>query len=318
MEMNNEKLRVLITGANGFIGSHIVDYLIKDGNYKIGITLRSSSDIWRIRQYIENIESFYIDKETIGEVISKFKPDLVMHLAVYFRKKHTYDDIDEMLNTNVIFPTKILEAMVKNNVRFFINTGTFEEYLIDKSNITIESKISPLNLYSATKISFEDILKFYVNNYDINAITLKLFAPYGYMDNPKKLIPYLINCALEDKIAETSPGEQMWDFIYVKDIVRAYINGISYLSNSRERYGAFNVGSGESHSIREIVDIISNFGKTLRVNWGAIPYSNPEIFYVKADITSSKNILKWWPKYSITNGLLETYEWYKGRLNSNE
>jgi len=316
MEMNNDKLRVLITGANGFIGSHIVAHLIKDENYKLGITLRKSSDIWRIKQYIENIESFYIDEETIEEIISKFKPDLVIHLAVYYRKKHVYNDIDEMINTNIILPTKILDAMSKNNVKFLINTGTFTEYLIDTIDLKPQSYISPSNLYSVTKVSFEDILKFYVNSYNINAITLKLFAPYGYMDNPKKLIPYLINCALEDKVAETSLGEQMWDFVYVKDVARAYINGINYLLNSRERYSAFNVGSGEAHSIKEIADIISNLGKKLRVNWGAIPYSDTETFYVKADITSSRNILKWRPKYSINDGLLETYEWYRRKLNN--
>jgi len=316
MGMSGDKIKVLITGANGFIGSHLLDHLIEDGNYKIGITLRTFSDTWRIKRHIDNLEIFYIDKIDIEDIISKFKPELVIHLAVYYRKEHSYSDIEEMLNTNIIFPTKILDSMVRNNIKFFINTGTFTEYSINESELKPYSKLSPSNLYSATKVSFEDILKFYTNNYEINAITLKLFAPYGYRDNPKKLIPYLINCALKGEIAEISPGDQRWDFIYVKDIAKAYIKGIKYLMKTREKYSVFNIGSGTSHSIKEIVEIINSFGKKLQVKWGAKPYSKMETFYVKADITSSINILEWWPEYSLRDGLLETYEWYKREINN--
>ncbi|MGC8622026.1 MAG: NAD-dependent epimerase/dehydratase family protein [Caldisphaera sp.] len=311
MEMKNDKIKVLLTGANGFIGSYVIDNLVKDESYEIGITLRKSSDIWRIKENIQKIESFFVDQIDIDEIISNFKPDIVIHLAVYYKKRHIYGNIDEMLKTNVIFPTKLLDSMIKNNVHFFINTGTFTEYAVDKNDLTTQSQISPANLYSATKVSFEDILKFYGSNYNLNAVTLKLFAPYGYKDNRKKLIPYLINCALSGKVAETSPGDQRWDFIYVKDVADAYMKSINYLMNSRQNYSTFNIGSGENHSIKEIAEIISNLGKKLQVNWGAIPYSNPETFYVKADITSSRNILKWWPKYSIRDGISETYEWYK-------
>lgn len=311
MEMNNSKIKILITGANGFIGSHLISSLIENENYRIGVTLRTYSNIWRIKKYIQNIEYFYIDRENINEIISKFKPDLIIHLAVYYKKKHTYDDLDKMLETNVTLPTKILEAMMKNKVNYFINTGTFTEYLIDKEYLTTQSPISPVNLYSATKVSFEDILKFYTNNYNIKAATLKLFAPYGYMDNPKKLIPYLINCALRNETAETSPGDQKWDFIYVKDVVNAYIKTIDYILDTQTKYSTFNIGSGEAHSIKEIVNEINNFGPKLDIEWGKFPYDNKEIFYAKSDNTLAQNLLKWLPKYTLKQGLLETYNWYK-------
>jgi len=316
MEINDDRIKILITGANGFIGSHLLDHLIEDGNYKIGITLRTFSDTWRITQHMNDLNIFYIDKTDIGDIISKFKPELVIHLAVYQRKEHSYNDINEMLNTNIIFPTKILDSMVKNKVKFFINTGTFTEYLIDERELKTSSDLSPTNLYSATKVSFEDILKFYTTNYEINAITLRLFAAYGYRDNPKKLVPYLINCALKDELAETSPGDQMWDFVYVKDIARAYMRGIKYLMTSREKYSIFNIGSGTAHSIKDIVDIIDSFGRKLQIKWGARPYSKKEIFYAQADITSSMNILGWWPEFSLRDGLHETYEEYRRVINN--
>ncbi|MEM3431530.1 MAG: NAD(P)-dependent oxidoreductase [Candidatus Micrarchaeia archaeon] len=312
MEVDNKKLRILITGANGFVGSHVLENLINDGNYKIGITLRTTSDTWRIKSILsDNIDLFYIDKETLETTFSKFRPDLVIHLASFYRKKHSLNDIEEMINSNITFPTKILEIMVRYNIRFFINTGTLFEYLVEDKELNANSPVSPFNLYASSKIAFEDILKFYTKAYDIKAITLKLLAVYGPKDNINKFIPYILNCAIENKIANISPGEQMWDYIYVKDVARAYKLAIEYIINSKESYNSFIIGSGETHSLKEIVEIIKNFNAEFKVNYGAIPYNEPEIYYVKADITKSRNILKWWPKYSLKEGLLETYEYYR-------
>ncbi|MEM0135581.1 MAG: NAD(P)-dependent oxidoreductase, partial [Thermoplasmatales archaeon] len=229
----------------------------------------------------------------------------------FYRKRHSSNEIQEMVDTNISFPIKIIDAMSRNNVRYFINTGTFTEFGIVSEGLNERGKISPSNLYSATKVAFEDVLKYYCNNYNIHAVTLKLLSPYGPRDNPNKLIPYLINCSLSNKVAETSPGEQRWDYVYVKDVARAYRLALEYIINSGISYDFFVIGGGEAHTIREIAEIIRGFDGTLKVNWGSIPYSEKETYYVRADITKARNILKWWPKYDLRKGLLETYEYYK-------
>ncbi|MGC8621944.1 MAG: NAD-dependent epimerase/dehydratase family protein [Caldisphaera sp.] len=308
--------KILITGGNGFIGSHLIDLLIKEKNYKLGITLRTFSDITKIKHNMKFLDIFYVDKLDVDNIISKFKPDIIIHLATYYKNEHLYDDIEKMIYSNIIFPTKILDSMVKNKVKYFINTGTFSEYFIDKSMINTNTKLSPRNLYSASKVSFEELLKFYVTNYDLNAITLKLFAPYGYRDNPKKLIPYLIISAIEGKEAEATLGNQKWDYVYVKDIAKAYLKGIEYILDNRKMYDVFNIGTGEAHNVREIADIINSFGNKLKVKWGAIPYRKNEIFYARADITHSINTLRWQPEYILKDGLHETYEYYEKTIKN--
>ena len=311
MGMNNY-MKILVTGANGFIGSHVLESLLEDSENEIGVTLRTTSDTSRIRSYIENdkVTIFYLDKECIDTIITRFKPEIVIHLAVYYKKKHDFGDIDEMFDSNVTFPTKILDSMVKNNLKFFINTGTFTEFLLDQNYLTDNSKISPANLYSATKVAFEEILKFYSEKFGIRAITLKLLAPYGPKDNPKKLIPYLINCALRNEIAKTSPGEQTWDFIYVKDVARAYKSAVQFITRNWNRYEVIVIGTGEVFSIKDIAKLLKEVRGNLNVEWGALPYNESETYYVKADIAKAQNLLKWKPTFSIRRGLHETYNYY--------
>jgi nucleoside-diphosphate-sugar epimerase len=311
-------MRILMTGANGFVGSHVLESLLEDSENKIAITLRTTSDISRIKSHIENNEIviFYLEKESIDAIITRFEPEIVVHLSVYYKKKHDFNDIEEMFNSNITFPAKILDSMVKNNVRFFINTGTFTEFLLDENFLTDKCKISPSNLYSATKVAFEEILKFYSDKFGIRAITLKLLAPYGPKDNPKKLIPYLINCAIKNEIAKTSPGEQNWDFIYVKDIARSYKAAVEFITKRWNKYEVFVIGTGEVFSIRDIAKLINDFHGNLKVEWGALPYNENETYYVKADTTKARNILGWNPIFSLREGILETYNFYKADMEN--
>uniref|UniRef100_A0A7C3RW71 NAD(P)-dependent oxidoreductase n=1 Tax=Dictyoglomus thermophilum TaxID=14 RepID=A0A7C3RW71_DICTH len=301
-------MKVLITGATGFIGSHLVENLIKNNIHEIFILKRSTSDIWRIKEYISKIRAFDIDKEDIMEIVKDIKPDVVIHLATYYRKYHNYSDLPFMLESNIGFPTKILESMASIGVRYFINTGTFFEkvYSYGFQNISY-----PFNLYASTKLAFEEILKFYAFNYGIKAITLRIFSPYGYRDNPNKLIPYLIKKVINDEEIDMTEGFQSLDFIYVKDIVEAYIKAMNYIINMKGIYQSFDIGTGITHTLRELICLLEKIsGKKIKVNWGKIPYSNNEVFYSKADISSTINFLKWIPKYDLEKGLEETFECY--------
>ena len=311
-------MRILITGGNGFIGSHVLESLLQDGENDIGITLRTTSNIWRIKRIIQerDIALFYLENESIEEIISMFKPEIVIHLSVYYKKNHNYDDIAEMLETNIIFPTKILDSMVKNGLKFFINTGTTTEFLIEEKYLTSNSKISPSNLYSATKVAFEEILKYYTLHQGIQSITLKLAYPYGPKDNPKKLIPYLINCAIKGETAKATLGEQNLDYIYVKDIANAYKAAVDFIIRKWNKYEVFIIGSGKSIPLREIAKLINEISNNLLVEWGAFPYDQSESYHVRIDPTKALNVLGWKPLFSLRDGIIETYNFYRRGLEN--
>ena len=182
-------MKILLTGANGFIGSHLLERLVE--SYDVSIIKRKNSNLSRLRK-IEGYKSFNLDEQSLNEIFeSNF--DMVVHLATHYRKEHKKEDIEEMIRTNITFPTLLLENMVERNVKYFINTGTFFEYDLSEEALNEDSPISPYNLYAATKAGFLENLKFFSRDHKIKVIDLKLFSPYGPRDN-QKFIPYFSAC----------------------------------------------------------------------------------------------------------------------------
>ena len=184
---------IMLTGGTGFIGSHLLEELLKE-NYKVILLKRSFSNTWRIAEVLnhENLILKNLDEEDLNDIFSQYAIEGILHLATYYIRSHKSDEISEMINTNINFPTQLLENAVNNNVKFFINTGTFSEYDLDASPISEDSELKAFNLYSSTKTAFEDILKYYHGKNDLICATMKLFTPYGPKDDENKITPYLI------------------------------------------------------------------------------------------------------------------------------
>lgn len=306
---------LLLTGATGFIGSHLLETLLEN-NYRMVILKRSFSDDWRISQlyekYTENLIPFDVDKTSLEHVFKKEEISGIIHLATYYKKIHEYEDIAPLIESNIEFPVQLLDLAVSNKVKFFINTGTFFEY--DSSYLPISelTHIKPLNLYAATKISFEKILKTYSELYNIKSATLKIFSPYGPRDNEKKIIPHLILNSLKNNKISLSNGLQKLDFVFVKDIVDSYLKLISKIEYL-DKYENFNIASGNSHSIRELVSILEEInGQNMNKIWGD-PSEDSEI--ILSDISKARNILKWVPQISIKEGLSKTVQYYRDKYD---
>ena len=309
-------MRVLLTGGNGFIGYHLIKVILKSTDYSLGLLLRTSSNLWRIKDLLlgNRIEVFMLDKVKLSEIFARFRPDIVIHLAAYYKRLPTTEEAEQIMNSNIIFPSQILEVMSQTGVSLFINTGTFTEYLQDKERLVLNRENArPRDLYSASKSAFEDILKFYSLKHDISSLTLVLMTPYGEADNENKVIPYIIKSSLESVEADLTLGEQSLDFIYAEDVAFAYLKSIEFLLRTKTGYNSFQIGSGEAHTIRQIADMIKDINRSLTVNWGKKAYLKDDIFLSKADITKAKNMLQWSPKTSIQDGLNRTYLYYQDK-----
>lgn len=226
-------------------------------------------------------------------------------------KTHASEDLQEMIDSNISFPVKILQLCCDNNVKYFINTGTFFEYSYqDNQIVTEKSDIWACNLYASTKISFSEILKYYCKIEWIKSINLRLFSPYGEKDN-QKVIPLIIQKLLSWE--EIGLINQRLCFTYVEDIVDAFLLCIEKIQDITDQYTDINI-AGKNHTISEVVSILETISKKqLRITWWK--YMQHSEKDVRCDISRAHSVLDWKEKTSIEKWLLLTYKYYRDEIS---
>jgi len=313
-------MKILLTGATGFIGSHVLRRGLSE-NYEIIITKRSTSNITRIKDVLDKIKYYDVDTVPLSKIFDENKIDLVIHCATNYKKNHNYEDIPSLIEDNITFPSQILEQMQIHNVKYFINTGSFFEYALSTSSDSPRKKINemqkkePYDFYAATKSGFSEILKWYSKNCGIKVIELRLFSAYGPGDN-EKLFNFLIKNFINQKKFEMCPCEQQWNWTFVEDIADAYICSIKYITNMKSDYECFNIGNEKTASIKELIKIIEKIsGKNNLVSYTK-PYVEKEIFYVNCNSKKAQKEFGWKAKYNVKKGIKITYDWLKEEIKN--
>ena len=304
-------MKILITGANGFIGSFVVEKALGRGWEVLGV-VRKDSDLWRLQE-IGFSEVRAINRYSeILEVMCDYKPDAVIHLAAYVKKHHVFDDAYILSDSIVSYTTVVLDAMRECGVNKLVYAGTSFEYGRDKEPHAISDSLRPYDLYAALKVAAEDVIRYYVDTYSLDAVVIRPFFVFGYRDNPNKLIPYMVRKALKGEEVDLTGGEQELDYIYVKDVADIFLNAA--IADLRG-FWVFNAGRGETITLRDMGRILEEIiGKTLPFRWGKRPYGDKEIMYLKADITAAVNYLKWRPSFDVRSGLEEVVAYYRDNL----
>jgi nucleoside-diphosphate-sugar epimerase len=307
-----ETRRVLVTGATGFIGSWLTRSLLEKG-FKVGIIKRDDSSPWRIEDLVNQLAVYnhdLSDTDSIHEAFVDFKPDIVFHLATYYTVEHKLAEIPTLINTNVLATVNLLEAAKDSQTKLFVNTSSCFVYKQKSTQLSETDELSPLNLYAATKLQAEETCTYYAETYALPTVTFRLFPPYGPADNERKLIPFLIKNYLQNKSPDLTTGKQQWDFIYVNDIVDAYIRLLG--NEFKGKHQVFNIGTGNAVSLREVASTIGQIlGSKVQPNWGKVPHRKNEVWFTSANISKANAILNWQPKTSLHQGLASTIEWYK-------
>ena len=290
--MNN--IKCLVTGGTGFVGSHLIHRLVRNG-CEVHIIKRFSDEITLIEDIIDELYVHNYDEKysSLNEIFSNHNIELVFHLASFFVSEHKAEDIDVLIKSNILLGTQLIEAMLRNNVRKIINTGTSWQHYHNEN-------YNPVNLYSATKQAFENILKYYYEAENFSVINLKLFDTYGPNDNRPKLFNALKNAKMDNLTLDMSKGEQLIDLVFIDDVIDAYILVADEVLNNKI-FKSYSLSSNEPISLKELVLLYQKIADTkLNINWGGKHYRKREVM-----IPWENGVIPegWHPKINLINGL---------------
>ncbi len=288
-------MEILVTGASGFLGSYVLERLLNNGHC-VSIIKRPGSDMWRVEHQLKKIRVFTCQGQPMNELFNGAKFDSIIHLATAYGRKN--ESIEQMISSNILFPTELLEYGANNGLKSFINADS--------------SMPSSYTFYAATKKGFLENMKFYGFEKGIKAVNLVVEYMYGPKDDLNKFIPFIMESMMRGKSVDASPGEQKRDFIYVDDAATAFEDAVAATDEIERPYSTYEVGTGLKTSLKGFVEKVGLVvAVEPLVKWGALPYRKNELLSAVADPSKAKEDLGWTAKVSLEDGIDKTVKWYK-------
>ncbi len=312
--MTQKLNKYIVSGGAGFIGSHIVEHLSKEGHEVIVLdSLRTGFKKNLSRLNVRFVEGDIRDENLVEELIVDCT--CVFHLAALISVPESLLKLHECIQINTIGTINILEAARKTNGCKIVLSSSAANYgnnpaLPKNENMRAE----PLTPYAITKLDGEYYLRMYNNEWNTPTVSLRYFNVFGPKQNPKSAyaaaIPIFISNALKNEpLTIFGDGLQTRDFIYVKDVVRANILA------SKNGENTYNVALGHSTTILELAEkIIELTNSKSKITF--LEERAGDIKHSYADISKFKT-LGFEPKYSLEKGLVETIDFYDSKLNKN-
>jgi len=299
-------MRILVTGGAGFIGSHLVDRLIEEGDKVIVIDNLSTGK----KENLNPKAKFYkinICNSKIAQVFKKEKPEIVFHLAAIPRVLISVENPFETSRINILGTINIFKASIDAKVKRVIFASSSSVYGEQKELALREDMApNPISPYGLQKLTGEQFAKLFTNLYKMPIICLRFFNVFGpridFDSDYSLVIGKFLRLRKEKKpLTIFGSGEQTRGFSYIDDVVEANIKA---MRSERLKGGeVINIGSEKSHSVNYLAKIIGGQVKYL-------PPRQGDPLHTQADLSLSKELLNWVPKISFEKGLEKTKKWF--------
>lgn len=301
-------MKILITGANGFVGRHLVPKLLKEEHELLQITtdLRKANKLFG-----EKTKKFLYSPEKQNELISElenFQPEVCIHLAAFLTANDDFDALHKLLNANIEFTCNVLDSLKNIHLTAFINTGTFAEYYKG------DGQLDPAYLYAATKSASRIFVDYYSKAYQFKHFTIAPYTIYGGIDTQKKIIDIIYDSLDSRTPINLTPGNQVLDFIHIDDVADFYVTALDHIDKIPDGI-SFQLGTGIGYTLKELVSIFEKkTGMRANINWGGRSYRPRDVMFALANISKQYHLFNWTPGISLEKGI----EIYLNKKKSHE
>lgn len=319
--MRSEITKALVTGAGGFIGSHLVERLVGQGlAVRAFLRYNSREDIGNLRflpsQVLEKVE-FYSgdlkDSQSVAKAVQGC--DTVFHLAALIGIPYSYRHPRDVAETNIMGTLNVLIAAMEKGVRRLVHTSSSEVYGTARTGrIREDHPLQGQSPYSASKIGADKLVESFAASYKLPAVTIRPFNTFGPRQSMRAVIPTLIAQACFQREIRVGSLKPVRDFTYVTDTVEAFVLG----SRAEGAEGkVFNLGTDREVSIeavlKKVLELTGNGDKKVIVEEERLRPEKSEVMRLRSDSALARAILKWEPRVSLEEGLQKTIDWIRSR-----
>ncbi len=321
MQLKNK--RVLVTGADGFIGSHLTERLVELGAKVTALVQYNSFNNWgwietldkHIKEEIEVYTGDIREYDNISKIVKG--KEVVFHLAALIAIPYSYRSPAAYVRTNVEGTLNVMEACRMHAVKKVVHTSTSEVYGTARYvPINEEHPLQGQSPYSASKIGADKIAESYYRSFELPVATIRPFNTYGPRQSARAVIPTIISQILSgNKTIKLGALFPTRDFTYVKDTVQGFIG----MAETDESIGqVINIGSNSEISIGDLagkIVLLTGEEAVIECDEQRLRPDKSEVNRLWCDNTKAEQVLNWKPVYTLDEGLSETIEWVKGNLH---
>lgn len=314
-------MKILVTGGAGFIGGHAARQLLQDGHEVVVLDdLSTGRKQIMVDPHEANNAYTFVERsicDDLSDVFEQHSFDAILHFAALARVQFSIDYPQESHHANVNGTLNLLLAARNAGVKRFVFSSSSSIYG-DQETLPVTEDMKPnyLSPYGLQKFIGEEYCRLFHVLYEMETISLRYFNVYGPEQNPEGHYAAFIPKFIKLILSNTAPtiygdGEQTRDFTFVSDVVRANI--LAATTTNTDIFGQIiNIGGGENNSINTITKQMLAMAKSSLVPEHAPPVI--ESRHTRADISRTKSLLSWQPEYTFSQGLTETFEFYKSNL----
>ncbi len=312
----SERKVVLITGATGFIGANLARRLVSDGHYVHLLVRKKTNQFpWRITEINDQvILDFYTpaESDSIDRVFAEVKPQWVFHLAAHGAYSWQQDRA-QILESNYILTSRILDAAVEHSIESLVNTGTSSEYGQKNHAPKEDEPLNPVSYYAATKAGATHLCRYIAGAHNINMPTLRLYSCFGPYEQPNRLMTNLVACGNEGRWPAFVNENCAHDFVYVEDVVDAYMLAAKRkLSQNCDPGAIYNVGTGVQTTLKEVVQVAASLMNIeAKPTFGSMPNRSWDAEVWVCDHARITAELGWRPQHNFEEGLKKMVDWYR-------